>query len=120
MPRRFWIYSVFTAATMIGFATIGVLSFHMVAAGILPAAAVPLIYAAAMLVGALAALGTGWAYDRLGPRILIVLPILAVAIPVAAFTTSIWWVIVGALFVGCGGRHPGIDAAGRGRRSRRA
>ena len=100
MPRRFWIYSVFTAATMIGFATFGVLSFHMVARGILPAAAVPLIYAAAMLVGALAALATGWAYDRLGPRILIVLPILAVAIPVAAFTTSTWWVIVRALLWG--------------------
>lgn len=100
MPRRFWIYSVFTAATMLGFATFGVLSFHMVARGILPAAAVPLIYAAAMLVGALAALATGWAYDRLGPRILMVLPLLAVAIPVAAFTTSAWWVIVGALLWG--------------------
>ena len=100
MPRRFWIYAVFTAATMLGFATFGVLSFHMVARGILPAATVPLVYAAAMLVGALAALGTGWAYDRLGPRILIVLPILALAIPVAAFTTSTWWVIVGALLWG--------------------
>lgn len=100
MPRQFWVYSVFTAATMLGFATFGVLSFHMVARGILPAAAVPLIYAAAMLVGALAALGTGWAYDRLGPRILIVLPILAVAIPMAAFTTDRWWVIVGALLWG--------------------
>ncbi len=100
MPRRFWIYSVFTAATMLGFATFGVLSFHMVARGLLPAAAIPLVYAAAMLVGALAALATGWAYDRLGPRILMVLPLLAVAIPVAAFTTSAWWVIVGALLWG--------------------
>lgn len=100
MPRRFWIYSVFTAATMLGFATFGVLSFHMVARGILPAATVPLIYAAAMVAGALAALATGWAYDRTGPRILIVLPILAVAIPVAAFTTSTWWVIAGALLWG--------------------
>lgn len=100
MPRQFWIYSVFTAATMVGFATFGVLSFHMVARGVLPAAVVPLIYAAAMLVGASAALATGWAYDRIGPRVLIVLPILAVAIPVVAFTNSRWWVIAGALLWG--------------------
>lgn len=100
MPRQFWIYSVFTAATMLGFATFGVLSFHMVARGLLPTAAVPLIYAAAMAVDALAALATGWAYDRTGPRVLIVLPVLAIAIPVAAFTTNTWWVIVGALLWG--------------------
>lgn len=116
MPRQFWIYSVFTAATMLGFATFGVLSFHMVARGLLPTAAVPLIYAAAMAVDALAALATGWAYDRTGPRVLIVLPILAIAIPVLAFTTNTWWVIAGALLWGAavgiqestpgGGRRP--------------
>jgi MFS family permease len=100
MPRQFWIYSVFTAATMLGFATFGVLSFHMVARGLLPTAAVPLIYAAAMLAAALAALATGWAYDRFGPRVLIVLPLLAIAVPVAAFTTNTWWVITGALLWG--------------------
>lgn len=48
--------------------TFGVLSFHMVARGILPATAVPLIYAAAMLVGThWPLLITGWAYDRTGP-----------------------------------------------------
>jgi MFS family permease len=100
MPHQFWIYSVFTAATMLGFATFGVLSFHMVARGLVPTAAVPLVYAAAMLAAALAALATGWAYDRLGPRVLIVLPILAIAVPVAAFTTNTWWVIAGALLWG--------------------
>lgn len=100
MPRQFWIYSVFTAATMLGFATFGVLSFHMVARGLLPTAAVPVIYAAAMGVDALAALATGWAYDHIGARVLIVLPILAISIPVVAFTASTGWVIVGALLWG--------------------
>jgi len=100
MPRQFWIYSVFTAATMLGFATFGVLSFHMVARGLLPTAVVPLIYAAAMLAAALAALATGWAYDRLGPRVLIVLPLLAIAIPALAFTTTAWTVIAGTLLWG--------------------
>lgn len=100
MPRQFWFYSVFTAATMLGFATFGVLSFHMVAREILSTAAVPLIYAAAMAVDALAALANGWAYDRTGPRVLILLPILAIAIPVLAFTTNTWWVIAGTLLWG--------------------
>ena len=38
LPPRFWAYCAFTATTMVGFATFGVLSFHMVVRGILPAA----------------------------------------------------------------------------------
>ncbi|CAN5641064.1 MFS transporter [soil metagenome] len=100
MPPAFWTYATFTAITMAGFATFGVLSFHMVARGILPATAVPLIYAAAMLVGALAALITGWAYDRTGPRVLIALPVLSIAIPILGFSTHTWGVIGGALLWG--------------------
>lgn len=100
MPRDFWLYATFTAITMAGFATFGVLSFHMVARGILPAAAVPLIYAAAMLSGAAAALATGWAYDRTGPRVLIALPVLSIAIPALGFSTHTWGVIGGALLWG--------------------
>lgn len=73
LPRDFWVYASFTAATMTGFATFGVLSFHLVARGLVPTAAVPLLYAAAMAVDALAALATGWVYDRVGPRVLLVL-----------------------------------------------
>lgn len=40
LPAAFWAYCAFTATTMIGFATFGVLSFHMVTRGILSAAAV--------------------------------------------------------------------------------
>lgn len=100
LPRQFWIYSIFTGATMLGFATFGVLSFHMVTRGLLSATAVPVIYAAAMVVDGLAALATGWAYDRIGPRVLIVLPIIAAAIPAVAFTDHTGWVIAGAVLWG--------------------
>ncbi|MCX5045718.1 MFS transporter [Aldersonia sp. NBC_00410] len=100
MPREFWIYAVFTSATMLGFATFGVLSFHMVVSGLIPTAWVPVIYAVVMLADAAAALATGWAYDRTGPRVLIVLPVLAIAIPVLSFTTSVGWVVIGALLWG--------------------
>ncbi|MEU6660072.1 MFS transporter [Streptomyces sp. NPDC046821] len=100
LPRAFWVYASFTAATMTGFATFGVLSYHLVARGLLPTAAVPLIYAAAMAVAAVAALATGWMYDRVGPRVLIVLPFLSAAVPALAFTASLTPVVLGSLVWG--------------------
>lgn len=56
LPRVFWIYAGFSAATITGFATFGLISFHMVQRGILAPAVIPLVYAAVMLVDALVAL----------------------------------------------------------------
>ena len=100
LPRAFWIYAGFSAATITGFATFGLISFHMVQRGILAPAVIPLVYAAVMLVDALAALGTGWIYDRIGPHILLVLPILCALIPALAFADALWAVLVGALLWG--------------------
>jgi MFS family permease len=100
LPRAFWEYSGFTAMTMIGFATFGVLSFHMVERGIVPAPVVPVLYAGVMAIDAIVALGTGWAYDRFGPRVLLLLPIIAAAIPVLAFTDALASVIAGSLLWG--------------------
>lgn len=100
LPRAFWIYAAFTAATMSGFATFGVLSFHLVTEHLLTATAVPVLYAGAMAVDAAAALATGWAYDRIGPKVLAVLPVLAAAVPVLAFTRSVPLAAAGALVWG--------------------
>jgi MFS family permease len=81
LPRTFWVYAGFTAATMVGFATFGVLSFHLIDRHLMPTAAVPVLYAAAMGVDALAALATGWLYDRAGARTLVALPVLAATVP---------------------------------------
>lgn len=100
LPPTFWAYCAFTATTMLGFATFGVLSFHMVIRGILPAAAVPLVYAAAMGADAVAALLSGWLYDRVGAKTLAALPILSALVPVVAFTDRVWLVVAGALLWG--------------------
>ena len=89
LPRAFWIYAGFSAATITGFATFGLISFHMVQRGILAPAVIPLVYAAVMLVDALVALGTRWIYDRIGPRVLLVLPILCALIPALAFADAL-------------------------------
>jgi MFS family permease len=97
LPGAFWAYAAFAGLTTIGFATFGVLSFHLVTAGLLSAAAVPVLYAAAMVVDAVAAVATGLAYDRLGARVLMVLPFVAALVPMLAFSGTVAVAVVGAL-----------------------
>lgn len=77
LPPAFWRYAVFTSLTMAGYATFGLIGYHLSSRELVPAAAVPLIYALAMGTDALAALVTGHLYDRYGFRVLTVLPVLA-------------------------------------------
>lgn len=102
LPRPFWVYAAFTAATMLGFATFGVLSFHLVEQRLMPAAAVPVVYAVAMAADAVAALATGWLYDRVGARVLIALPVLSAVVPVLAFSHSPWLAVAGSVVWGGG------------------
>jgi len=97
LPGAFWAYAAFAGLTTIGFATFGVLSFHLVTAGLLSAAAVPVLYAAAMVVDAVAAVATGLAYDRLGARVLVVLPFVAALVPMLAFSGTVAVAVMGSL-----------------------
>ncbi len=97
LPGVFWAYAAFTGLTMAGFATFGVISFHLVTRHLLAPAAVPVVYAAVMVVDALAALATGWGYDRWGPRVLVALPVVAAVVPVLAFTDAVDVAVAGAL-----------------------
>ncbi|MET7451474.1 MFS transporter [Streptomyces sp. NPDC005574] len=100
LPTAFWTYAAFTAATTAGFATFGVLSYHLVERHLMAAAWVPVLYAAAMAVDALAALATGWLYDRHGARVLMALPPLTAAVAVLAFTNTVAIAVVGSLVWG--------------------
>ncbi|MEU2930053.1 MFS transporter [Streptomyces sp. NPDC007251] len=100
LPRTFWTYAGFTAATTTGFATFGVLSYHLVERHLLSAAWVPVLYAAAMAVDAVAALATGWLYDRFGPRVLLALPVLTAAVAALAFTDTLAVAVAGSLVWG--------------------
>ncbi|GGX74340.1 MFS transporter [Streptomyces anandii] len=100
LPTAFWTYAAFTAATTAGFATFGVLSYHLVQRHLLAPAWVPVLYAAAMAVDAVAALVTGWFYDRHGPAVLVVLPLLAALVPALAFTDAVTVAVAGSLVWG--------------------
>lgn len=99
-PPRFWLYTAFTTLTMGGYATFAVLAYHWQVQRTIPTALIPVVYATAMGVDALAALGSGKCYDRIGLRVLIVLPFLAAAVPFLAFTGSPALIWGGALVWG--------------------
>ncbi len=100
LPAAFWSYAAFTATTTAGFTTFGVLSYHLVQRHLMTTAWVPVLYAAAMAVDAVAALATGWLYDRTGPRVLAVLPVLGAAVPALAFTHTVAPAVAGSLVWG--------------------
>lgn len=100
MPPAFWGYLAFTVLTTLGFATFGVLSFHLADRHLVPIAVIPLVYAAAMIVDAGGAVASGWLYDRIGRRCLVVVPVLSAAVPALAFQASAAPAVAGILLWG--------------------
>ena len=86
-----------------GLVTFGLIGFHLVEHDLLPTSGVPLLYAAAMAAGAVAALATGEVYDRLGPAVLLALPFRVAAGPALVFSAALGPVIVGVLLWGAAG-----------------
>ncbi|MCJ7791083.1 MAG: MFS transporter [Dehalococcoidia bacterium] len=95
LPRVFWLYTVFTLVSMAGFANFQLISYHLHVQGIVPDAQIPLIYAIAMGMDALAALLVGKTYDRIGLISLLAVPLLTLPIPFLAFSYSYSLVLIG-------------------------
>jgi hypothetical protein len=100
LPVRFWLFAASAGAATAGLVTFGVISYHLTQDDVLALPAVPVVYAAAMAAAALAALATGWAYDRVGGRVLYVLPLLVTAVPPLAFSRSPVTAVGGVLLWG--------------------
>jgi MFS family permease len=88
LSRRFWLYAGFAALNMTGFATWGVLAFHLEERHVVETAAIPVMYALAMGLAGAAALASGVAYDRIGLRGLVVVPLLTACVPFLSFSTD--------------------------------
>lgn len=98
--RTYWTYAAFTALTLAGFATFAVLAYHLEHRHVVTAAQIPVMYAVAMGMAALTSLASGSAYDRIGLRGLVVLPVLGAVVPFWSFSTSVPLVWVGAALWG--------------------
>jgi MFS family permease len=95
LPRIFWLYTIFTLFSVAGFANFQLISYHLKAHSIVPDAQIPIIYAIAMGVDALAALLVGKTYDRIGLISLLAVPLLTLPIPFLVFSHSYSLVLIG-------------------------
>ncbi|GAA1129092.1 MFS transporter [Nocardioides aquiterrae] len=100
LPRSFRLFAFSCSASTLGLMTFGVVSYAFVDAGLVSLAVVPVVYAGAMAVEAVAALGTGLAYDRIGPRVLYPLPLLVAAVPALVFAPALGAVLAGVVLWG--------------------
>ncbi|GAB3873160.1 MFS transporter [Terrabacter terrigena] len=95
LPREFFGYALAAGLTTGGLVTFGIIGYHLSVTGLVAVAAVPLVYAGAMAVEALAALGVGLVYDRRGGAVLYLVPVLVALVPLLALTGRLWVALVG-------------------------
>ena len=100
LPRIFWIYALFTFLCVAGFANFQIISYHLVIRSVIPAAQIPILYAVAMGVDALAALAVGKTYDKIGLKSLVILPFVTLPLPFLAFSQQYGLSIVSAVLWG--------------------
>ena len=100
LPGEFHLFSVSSALSTLGLMTFGVISYAFVEAGLVSLALVPVVYAMAMAVEAVAALATGSAFDRWGGKVLLVVPLVVVAVPLTVFSSSLGVVLAGVVLWG--------------------
>jgi MFS family permease len=106
LPAQFWWYAGYTALNMAGFATFAVLAYHLQVRHVVPEAVIPIVYAVAMGMAAVGALASGWLYDRVGLRGLVIVPVFTAAVPFLSFSTTAWLTWAGAAVWGIGlGMH---------------
>ena len=95
LPREFFGYALAAGLTTGGLVTFGIIGYHLTVSGLVAVAAVPLVYAGAMAVEALAALGVGLVYDRRGGAVLYAVPVLVALVPPLALSGPLWVALVG-------------------------
>jgi MFS family permease len=101
LSRDFFHYAFAASLTTGGLVTFGIIGYHLTVDGILPVAAVPIVYAGAMAVEAVAALVVGSVYDRTGTRVLLVVPVLVALVPALALGSALGAVLAGVVAWGC-------------------
>ncbi len=109
LSKTFWIYTVFTFITTIGFTNFALIGYHFKSAHVLTDAQIPLFYALAMGVDAVAALIIGKSYDifktrhnkeKAGLTTLIVIPVFSLFIPFLVFSVNFSLCLAGAIIWG--------------------
>lgn len=107
LPRAYWLYLgavVLVAAGTVDFALV---AYHLARTAVVPAATIPLLYALAMGIDALAALAAGALFDRVGLRTLLLSTLLGAlaapliflasqSLPLLLLGVALWGIGLGA------------------------
>ena len=105
----FWLYTVFTFISTLGFCSFILIAFHFKSAGVLSDAQIPIFYAIAMGVDAIAALAIGKLYDifkmknenrNAGLILLAAVPLLSIFVPIFVFSRNMNFVVTGVVIWG--------------------
>ncbi|MBX6312902.1 MAG: MFS transporter [Isosphaeraceae bacterium] len=101
-PRAFWIYLAAAAAIAAGYADFPLIAYHFSKANIISAAWIPVLYAVAMGVDALAALAFGRLFDRLGLMVLVASTLLSAPFALLVFRGGFGSALLGTALWGIG------------------
>lgn len=100
--RLYWVYVAASALIGAGYADFPLIAYHFQKTGAMPSTAIPLLYALAMGVDALAALSLGRLFDRLGMAVVIAAPLASMLFAPLVFLGGFYLAAVGMILWGIG------------------
>ncbi len=101
-PRVFWLYLVAVALVAAGYADFPLIAYHFKKISIASDSQIPIFYAVAMGVDALAALLFGRLFDRVGISILIIVALLSSLFAPLVFLGDFYFALIGIALWGIG------------------
>ncbi len=100
LSKTFWLYSFFILLSVAGFPSFLLISYHFKIKAVVSDIQIPIFYAIAMGVDALAALIIGKIYDKVGLKSLITIPLFTIFIPIFSFSHSYIHGLIGIILWG--------------------
>jgi predicted MFS family arabinose efflux permease len=111
-PRVFWWYAAASALVAFGFADYSLIAFHFAKDGVMPAVAVPVVYAFGMLAGGAGALLLGKLYDHAGLKVLVPVTIAGAFFAPLVFLGGYAYAVFGVMLWGlASGVHESVMSA---------
>jgi len=99
-PKVFWWYAAASALVAFGFADYSLIAFHFARGGVMPAVAVPVVYAFGMLAGGAGSLLFGKMYDTAGLKVLVPVTIVGAGFAPLVFMGGYSFAVFGVLLWG--------------------
>jgi predicted MFS family arabinose efflux permease len=111
-PPVFWWYAAASGLVAFGFADYSLIAFHFAKGGVMPAVAVPVVYAFGMLAGGAGALLFGKLYDHAGLKVLVPVTVVGACFAPLVFMGGYAFAVFGVLLWGLAeGVHESVMSA---------